>query len=254
MCYYYFWNFFFFLSSRFRIDNTDHIIDVKSAQDRPPFRYESVDIICPLYRRGHVIDHPSNVETFAIYLVNKEEYDTCRLMGDPPRMVARCDDPYTFKVFTISFRSFSPMPGGMTFRPGRDYYFISTSSREDLDQKSGGMCHENNMKVMFKVNRPDEDRKKKRKKEKGRDQNSLAGQEEDLVFPRLDGSSPSSSSSPEPFDYFLNQARNGEEAKKDTNLVMKQEASTAGADAVGARSSRTLETCLGAFLLCLAAR
>ncbi|CAL8134914.1 unnamed protein product [Orchesella dallaii] len=53
--------------------------------------------------------------------------------------------------FTITFRSFTPQPGGLEFRPGQDYYFISTSSRDDLHRRVGGRCSTHNMKVVFKV-------------------------------------------------------------------------------------------------------
>lgn len=77
--------------------------------------------------------------------------------------------------FTITFRSFTPQPGGLEFRPGQDYYFIcklsliigscsfvqpsnlhhllipATSSRDDLHRRVGGRCSTHNMKVVFKV-------------------------------------------------------------------------------------------------------
>ena len=53
--------------------------------------------------------------------------------------------------FTITFRSFTPTPGGLEFRPGQDYYFISTSSQNDIHRRVGGGCSANNMKVIFKV-------------------------------------------------------------------------------------------------------
>ncbi|CAD7001793.1 unnamed protein product [Ceratitis capitata] len=53
--------------------------------------------------------------------------------------------------FTITFRPFTPQPGGLEFLPGNDYYFISTSSKDDLYRRIGGRCSTNNMKVVFKV-------------------------------------------------------------------------------------------------------
>merc|ERR1711971_1321898 len=53
--------------------------------------------------------------------------------------------------FTITFRSFSPTPGGLEFHPGQDYYFISTSSSADLHRRVGGGCSTQNMKMIFKV-------------------------------------------------------------------------------------------------------
>jgi len=54
-------------------------------------------------------------------------------------------------LFTISFRSFSPMPNSVEYERGKSYYFISTSSPGDLLTKQGGYCVHNNMKVVFKV-------------------------------------------------------------------------------------------------------
>ena len=51
----------------------------------------------------------------------------------------------------ILLKCFSPTPRGLEFRPGQDYYFISTSSRRDLQRKAGGSCQTHNMKVIFKV-------------------------------------------------------------------------------------------------------
>jgi hypothetical protein len=36
------------------------------------------------------------------------------------------------RFFTISFRSFSPMPNTLEFKAGQDYYFISTSTKLDI--------------------------------------------------------------------------------------------------------------------------
>ena len=58
---------------------------------------------------------------------------------------------FPLRFFTLSFRSFSPMPGGIEFLPGRDYYFISTSGPGDLHNRLGGYCRSHNMKVVFKV-------------------------------------------------------------------------------------------------------
>ncbi|XP_046453795.1 ephrin-A5-like isoform X2 [Daphnia pulex] len=130
----------------FRIDNTDHIIDVN--KNNIPFEYDQVNIICPVYTPG---THEDDAEKYIIYNVSKEEYDTCRITNPNPRIIAVCDKPYKLMYFTITFRSFTPQPGGLEFRPGQDYYFISTSSRDDLHRRIGGRCSSHNMKVVFKV-------------------------------------------------------------------------------------------------------
>ncbi|RZF42120.1 hypothetical protein LSTR_LSTR006713 [Laodelphax striatellus] len=130
----------------FRIDNTDHIIDVNKGNI--PFEYDQVNIICPVYTPG---THEEDAEKYIIYNVSKEEYDTCRITNPNPRIIAICDKPYKLMYFTITFRSFTPQPGGLEFQPGQDYYFISTSSKDDLHRRVGGRCSSNNMKVVFKV-------------------------------------------------------------------------------------------------------
>lgn len=111
--------FFLFSLNRFRIDNTDHIIDVN--KNNIPFEYDQVNIICPVYTPG---THEDDAEKYIIYNVSKEEYDTCRITNPNPRIIAVCDKPYKLMYFTITFRSFTPQPGGLEFRPGQDYYFI----------------------------------------------------------------------------------------------------------------------------------
>ncbi|OQR78545.1 origin recognition complex subunit 5-like, partial [Tropilaelaps mercedesae] len=135
---------------RFRIDNTDHIIDVNRGNQ--PFDFDQVDIICPSYMVG---TPPRDMETYIIYLVSRHEYETCTLIGSSAaRLVAKCNGNAGRALkYTITFRSFTPQPGGHEFRPGSDYYLISTSSGSPggLKQDQGGACREHNMKLTFKV-------------------------------------------------------------------------------------------------------
>lgn len=133
-------------NSIFRIDNTDHIIDVNKGNVR--FEYDQVNIICPVYMPG---TYDEDAEKYIIYNVSKEEYETCRITNPNPRIIAICDKPYKLMYFTITFRPFTPQPGGLEFLPGKDYYFISTSSKDDLHRRIGGRCSTNNMKIVFKV-------------------------------------------------------------------------------------------------------
>jgi len=133
----------------FRIDNTDHIVDVNSGN--LPFEYDQLNIICPVAGHGRGTRGREEGERYIIYNVSKEEYDSCRISQRDPRVVAVCDKPDRQLQFTITFRSFSPTPRGLEFRPGQDYYFISTSSRRDLHRRVGGSCSTHNMKVIFKV-------------------------------------------------------------------------------------------------------
>ncbi len=128
----------------FRIDNTDHIVDVNRGN--LPWEYDQVNLICPVSEPGS--RHP---ESHVVYSVTKEEYESCRITNPNPRIVAVCNQPHRLKYFTITFRSFTPTPGGLEFHPGHDYYFISTSSREDLHRRVGGGCSTHHMRMIFKV-------------------------------------------------------------------------------------------------------
>lgn len=88
---------------------------------------------------------------YIIYNVSKDEYETCRITNPNPRIIAVCDKPYKLMYFTITFRPFTPQPGGLEFLPGHDYYFISTSTGDDLHRRIGGRCTTHNMKIVFKV-------------------------------------------------------------------------------------------------------
>lgn len=133
-------------NSIFRIDNTDHIIDVNKGNVK--FEYDQVNIICPVYMPG---TYDEDAEKYIVYNVSREEYETCRITNPNPRIIAVCDKPYKLMYFTITFRPFTPQPGGLEFTPGEDYYFISTSSKDDLHRRIGGRCSTHNMKIVFKV-------------------------------------------------------------------------------------------------------
>ena len=125
-------------------------MDVNEGSSGSPFEYDQVNIICPLYDQRITPDEVAT-EKYIIYHVNKEEYDTCRISSPHPRIIAKCDKPYSLRYFTISFRSFSPTPGALEFHAGTDYFFISTSSQSDLHRRVDGMCRTHNMKMVFKV-------------------------------------------------------------------------------------------------------
>lgn len=128
----------------FRFENQDNVIDIKSGT-RP---YDQVNIVCPVYKPGTNEDQQ---EKYIIYNVSEEEFDSCRITQSDPKIIAVCDRPFKQMYFTITFRSFTPTPGGLEFRPGQNYYFISTSSRSDLHRRIGGRCSSHNMKVAFRV-------------------------------------------------------------------------------------------------------
>merc|ERR1712217_279342 len=123
----------------FRIDNSDHILDVN--QGNLPWEYDQLHLICP----------QNTQEQHVVYRVSEEEFKSCRVTSHRPKIVAICNKPESFMYFTITFRSFSPTPGGLEFKPGQDYYFISTSTRRDLHRRVGGFCSSHNMKMIFNV-------------------------------------------------------------------------------------------------------
>ena len=122
----------------FRIDNTDNILDVNSGNVAT--EYDQMHLICPNSGEQHVV-----------YSVSKEEYVSCRVSNPRPKIVAVCDKPGAFKYFTITFRSFSPTPGGLEFKPGQTYYLISTSTSRDLHRRAGGYCSSHNMKMVLNI-------------------------------------------------------------------------------------------------------
>lgn len=128
----------------FRLDNTDHIVDVNEGN--LPWEYDQANIICPVSKPGD--RYP---EKHVIYSVSREEFDSCRISNPKPKIVAICNQPHRLMYFTITFRSFTPTPGSLEYNPGQDYYFISTSSKEDLHRRVGGGCATHNMKMIFKV-------------------------------------------------------------------------------------------------------
>ena len=128
----------------FRVDNTDHVIDVNGGN--LPWEYDQVNIICPVSKSG--VRYP---ERHVVYSVSRDEYESCRVTQPKPKIVAVCSKPHQLQYFTVTFRSFTPTPGGLEFHPGQDYYFISTSSPEDLHRRVGGGCATHNMRMIFRV-------------------------------------------------------------------------------------------------------
>ena len=124
----------------------ENIIQVNGGNH--PWEYDQVNIVCPFYcsPEGAVV-----AEKYIIYSVSQQEYDSCRITEANPRIIAVCDRPHELMYFTITFRSFTPTPGGLEFRPGHSYYFISTSSHNDIHRRVGGGCSTHNMKITFKV-------------------------------------------------------------------------------------------------------
>ena len=130
----------------FRIDRNDNVIDING--ENHPWEYDQVNVVCPVYKHS---TSENQQEKYIIYSVSKQEYDSCRITQSNPKIIAVCNRPYEHMYVTITFRSFTPTPGGLEFIPGHSYFFISTSSRSDLHRRVGGSCSSNNMKVSFKI-------------------------------------------------------------------------------------------------------
>ena len=108
--------------------------------------HDQVNIICPVLKPG-----TREGEQHIIYSVEKEEFENCRITNPKPKIVAICNKPQMSLYFTLTFRSFSPTPGGLEFTPGKEYFFISTSSSKDIHSRAGGWCSSHNMKMVFRV-------------------------------------------------------------------------------------------------------
>ena len=130
----------------FRLDNLDHIVSVNER----PGDYDQLDLVCP---HSAACSGGGGVEQHVVYSVTEQEYRACRVTSPRPRIVAVCNKAAADKedYFTITFRAFSPTPGGLEFKPGQTYYFISTSTARDLFRRAGGYCASHNMKMIFNV-------------------------------------------------------------------------------------------------------
>ncbi|XP_066515797.1 ephrin-B2b isoform X2 [Hoplias malabaricus] len=111
---------------------------------------DKLDIVCPLLRPGD--GEQRNVEYFRVYLVSKEQLDSCRVAKTDTALL-NCDKPDKDVKFTFKFQEFSPNLWGLEFLQGKDYYVISTSNStlEGLDNYEGGVCKTNSMRLVLRV-------------------------------------------------------------------------------------------------------
>ncbi|OUC43952.1 Ephrin [Trichinella nativa] len=123
---------------------------------------DSVDIHCPKYTDTVTQD---KAEHSIIYMVSKFGYDNCIL--DKERIVGQCSSPYVDSIIKLTLREFTPMPNGLEFKPGHNYYFISTSdgSAEGMHERSDGLCSFNNLKMLVHIRRSREDNHRSSKKQ-----------------------------------------------------------------------------------------
>ena len=91
-----------------------------------PWEYDQLNLICPRGAEG---------EEHVIYSVDREEFEGCRVRGPRPRIVAVCNSPERFMYFTITFRSFTPTPGGWSSGRARS---ITSSPPPTRGTSTGG--------------------------------------------------------------------------------------------------------------------
>ena len=83
-----------------------------------------------------------------IYLVTRQEYNSCIVTNPVPKVVLNCT---AARDRLIAFRPVSPHPGGLQFQSGEEYFFISTSSSINPFSRVGGPCITDNMKLTIKI-------------------------------------------------------------------------------------------------------
>ncbi|XP_026122093.1 ephrin-B2a-like [Carassius auratus] len=110
---------------------------------------DKMDIVCPRIKPGST--EQTNIEYFRVYLVPKEQLETCRVTKSD-MLLLNCDKPDQDVKFTFKFQEFSPNLWGLEFFKGKDYHIISTSNStfEGLDNHDGGVCKTKSMKLILK--------------------------------------------------------------------------------------------------------
>ena len=108
--------------------------------------FDQLHLYCPENRQ----------EKHVIYKVSRNEYETCKVINPSPAdTVMICDDSTRGQFRTITFRPLSPSPGGLEFKPGQEYYLISTSSPRNIHSRSKGACASHNMKLRIRLAKND---------------------------------------------------------------------------------------------------
>ncbi|XP_030595360.1 ephrin-B1 [Archocentrus centrarchus] len=107
---------------------------------------DKLDIICPKADQGR------DYEYYKLYLVKREQAESCSTVLDP-NVLVNCNKPEKDIKFTIKFQEFSPNYMGLEFKRNDNYYITSTSNGtiEGLENREGGVCKSRAMKVIMKV-------------------------------------------------------------------------------------------------------
>lgn len=94
---------------------------------------DKMDIVCPRIKTGTA--EQTNIEYFRVYLVTKEQLESCRVAkGD--MALLNCDKPDQDVKFTFKFQEFSPNLWGLEFLKGKDYHIICKLSISSADSPS----------------------------------------------------------------------------------------------------------------------
>ncbi|KAL4593751.1 ephrin-B1 [Arapaima gigas] len=76
---------------------------------------DKLDIICPKAEIGRPYEY------YKLYLVKKEQADSCSTVMDP-NVLVNCNKPEKDIKFTIKFQEFSPNYMGLEFKRNFNYY------------------------------------------------------------------------------------------------------------------------------------
>ncbi|KHJ46420.1 Ephrin [Trichuris suis] len=116
---------------------------------------DSLEIHCPRYDDSIAQDKTE-------FSVSEHGYKNCTL--DQQRLVGQCLSPHARTSIKLTVREISPLPGGLEFRPGHSYYFITTSdgTKAGVHRKSQGLCKTKNLKMIMRVKSIKEDVKRQR--------------------------------------------------------------------------------------------
>lgn len=81
---------------------------------------DKLDIICPKADQGR------DYEYYKLYLVKKEQAESCSTVLDP-NVLVNCNKPEKNIKFTIKFQEFSPNYMGLEFKRNVNYYITCKS-------------------------------------------------------------------------------------------------------------------------------
>lgn len=95
--------FIFFSCYRFRIDNTDHIIDVN--KNNAAFEYDQVNIICPVYQPGTYDDDAEKYIIYNVSILSQQEFILAKNLFQKKRGNKGFETKIKRKILNYSFTS-----------------------------------------------------------------------------------------------------------------------------------------------------